>query len=288
MSHPFVFTYGLCDGPRLTCRRCVKRAIYESSKRRRTGNDITDLIKLKMLRRRSESGATLESEYSRGNRNQGSDGAWDDDELLLGEGLNEPKAYSLDIQYSNLSLTVNGGGPMVLKGVSGQIKPGRVTAIMGPSGAGKSSFLGAITGKASSYGTIAGELRINGKSRQLRNFGTECGFVPQDDTMHRDLRVREVLQYQAELRLPKSWPRIKKLEKVAYVIKLLGIPPPPSSSSPAPTPTHYHYLLFLPVLIVSRLRLLMKPRTHANSGRLPTTLCARVNVTSPNQAWRTW
>ena len=213
--------------------------IYESSKRRRAGNDITDLIKLKMLRRRSESGATLESEYSRGhNRNQGSDVSWDDDELLLGEGLNEPKAYSLDIQYSNLSLTVNGGGPTVLKGVSGQIKPGRVTAIMGPSGAGKSSFLGAITGKASSYGTIAGELRINGKRRQLRSFDTECGFVPQDDTMHRDLRVREVLQYQAELRLPKSWPRIKKLEKVAYVIKLLGIPPSSPVHHP-PTSTHY-------------------------------------------------
>ena len=136
----------------------------------------------------------MEDEYSSrgGNTKRGSDSSWDDDELLLGEGLNEPKAYSLDIQYSNLSLTVSGGGPTVLKGVSGQIKPGRVTAIMGPSGAGKSSFLGAVTGKASSYGTITGSLMINGKSRQLKNFDTECGFVPQDDTMHRDLRVREV------------------------------------------------------------------------------------------------
>ena len=36
-------------------------------------------------------------------------------------------------------------------------------------------------------------------------------------------KVREVLQYQAELRLPRSWPRQKKLEKVAYVIKILGL-----------------------------------------------------------------
>lgn len=48
--------------------------------------------------------------------------------------------------------------------------------------------------QASAYGIIGGDLFINGKLRGLKSFDTECGFVPQDDTMHRDLRVREVLQ----------------------------------------------------------------------------------------------
>ena len=33
----------------------------------------------------------------------------------------------------------------------------------------------------------------------------------------------QALQYQAELRLPLSWPRQLKMEKVATVIKLLGL-----------------------------------------------------------------
>lgn len=183
--------------------------------------DISDLVKMKLMklkRTNSSNSLGLEDGYLSSRRNTGID---DDDELLLGAGLNEPKAYALDISYSNLSLKIRSGGATVLKGVSGRIRPGRITAVMGPSGAGKSSFLSAITGKATTYGTIGGDLYINGKPRQLRSFEKECGFVPQDDVMHRDLRVREVLQYQAELRLPKSWPHQKKMEKVAYVIKLL-------------------------------------------------------------------
>ena len=46
------------------------------------------------------------------------------------------KSLMIDLKFSNLSLALEGGKKTILRGVSGQIRSGRVTAIMGPSGAG--------------------------------------------------------------------------------------------------------------------------------------------------------
>ena len=46
------------------------------------------------------------------------------------------KSLMVDLKFSNLSLALEGGKKTILRGVSGQIRSGRVTAIMGPSGAG--------------------------------------------------------------------------------------------------------------------------------------------------------
>lgn len=43
--------------------------------------------------------------------------------------LPTPTRSALDIGYVDLSLKVRAGGPTVLKGVTGRIRPGRVTAV---------------------------------------------------------------------------------------------------------------------------------------------------------------
>ncbi len=52
-------------------------------------------------------------------------------------------------------------GRRVLEGVTGEIKAGRLTAIMGPSGAGKTTFMSVLAGKAH-YGKVVGDVFING------------------------------------------------------------------------------------------------------------------------------
>ncbi|KAH1028333.1 hypothetical protein HUJ05_001694 [Dendroctonus ponderosae] len=58
------------------------------------------------------------------------------------------------LSFSNLSFTVKQGkqDKVILKDVSGRIRPGELTAIMGPSGAGKSTLLNILTGYKDSTG----------------------------------------------------------------------------------------------------------------------------------------
>ena len=72
---------------------------------------------------------------------------------------------------------------------------------MGPSGAGKTTFMNALSGRAT-YGRTTGKIYINGLPNNVANLSNLVGFVPQEDTMHRELTVRETLKSYALLRLP--------------------------------------------------------------------------------------
>jgi ABC-type multidrug transport system ATPase subunit len=79
-----------------------------------------------------------------------------------------------------------------------------------------------LAGKAS-YGKTSGSIKINGKEDMVMNYSSLCGFVPQDDTMMRDLTVEENLSFYARMRLPKTTPDATCDEIVADVIETLGL-----------------------------------------------------------------
>ena len=106
-------------------------------------------------------------------------------------------------------------GKEILKGVTGHIHAGRMTAIMGPSGylipllqtliinsAGKTTFLNVLCGKVN---RTHGVLKISGKETEVHKFKKICGFVPQEDVMHRGMTVRENILHSARMRAPKDW-----------------------------------------------------------------------------------
>nr|XP_058973128.1 uncharacterized protein LOC131799421 [Pocillopora verrucosa] len=135
----------------------------------------------------------------------------------------EPKTQTITIRFQNLSLSLMKTKVAILQGVSGQLLPGEVTAVMGPSGSGKTTFLNTLSGKAY-YGKRAGSLFINDNFVQdLGVFRNITGFVPQEDIMHRTLTVKEVLIYQANLRLPSSISQEEKKRKVNEVLDLLDL-----------------------------------------------------------------
>eukprot|EP00126_Sphaerothecum_destruens_P012373 Sdes_comp21223_c0_seq1m19876 len=109
----------------------------------------------------------------------------------------------------------------LLKGVTGSIKPGEMTALMGPSGAGKSTLLDVIAGRKST-GTITGSLLFNGKERRL-DFNRICGYVQQKDILLGALTVRSLLQYCARLRLPVLISEEVKNKKVEEIIVQLDL-----------------------------------------------------------------
>ena len=102
---------------------------------------------------------------------------------------------------------------LILKGVSGVLPSGSLTAIMGPSGCGKSTLLDVLADCKGS-GVISGDIRLNGMPRDARTFRTAAAYVMQSDSTHTVLTVRETLNFAAELRLPGSMRRSARLARV--------------------------------------------------------------------------
>jgi ABC-type multidrug transport system ATPase subunit len=112
------------------------------------------------------------------------------------------KTMKINIGFDNISLTVRDNGKQVLRGTTGQFQSGHLYAVMGPSGCGKTSFLNTLTGKGAGYGIIKGRVLVNGVEMQTDSYRSVMGFVPQTDSVHTSLTVRENLMYSARLRLP--------------------------------------------------------------------------------------
>ncbi|KAI8908049.1 hypothetical protein EDD86DRAFT_239760 [Gorgonomyces haynaldii] len=131
---------------------------------------------------------------------------------------------SIKLKFQNMSLTLP-NGLTILNGVTGEINPGRFTAIMGPSGAGKTTFLNVLMGKVH---RTKGDLFINDVMADLSKFKQLIGYVPQEDIMLRELTVRENMLHACRIRAPSHWTdaeiqayidallRALKLDKVAH------------------------------------------------------------------------
>lgn len=98
---------------------------------------------------------------------------------------------------------------------------GTVLAILGPSGAGKSSLFSALLGELETDEggrLFFGQLDMQAHGEQIRS---QLGFVPQDDSLHRTLRVRTLLAFSDRLRSPKR--RGDRTGRIAEVCRKLDI-----------------------------------------------------------------
>ena len=81
------------------------------------------------------------------------------------------------------------------------LEPGQLVAFVGGSGAGKSTLMKALLGIAP---ISSGNVYLNGDNlrKNWPVYRSQVGYVPQDDIIHRDLTVEEVLHSACQLRLP--------------------------------------------------------------------------------------
>jgi ABC-type multidrug transport system ATPase subunit len=105
------------------------------------------------------------------------------------------------------------GGRQILRAVDLHVDPCSFVGILGGSGQGKSTLLNALCGiNPATEGAVLVEGRAIDDPAAMRMAG--IGFVPQDDIVHPELRVRDAILYSARLRLN---PRIPPREMRALV-----------------------------------------------------------------------
>lgn len=109
--------------------------------------------------------------------------------------------------------------PGRISGTNLSIEPGQLVAFVGGSGAGKSSLLTTIVGQNMDY---RGSIYINGSELRdcYSSIKQEIGFVPQDDIVHKDLTVEEVLRYSARLKLPDPEQQRQGVERVLSELEM--------------------------------------------------------------------
>ena len=86
----------------------------------------------------------------------------------------------------------------VLKEINFDVKTGEILCILGPNGAGKSTTINILTAALNSD---RGEIKFKGRSteRQLKEYKSSIGVVPQDISLYEDLSAENNLRFFASL-----------------------------------------------------------------------------------------
>jgi ABC transport system ATP-binding/permease protein len=110
----------------------------------------------------------------------------------------------------------------ILNNVSLSIEPGQLVALVGGSGAGKSTLMKTLLGIEP---TTSGAVYLNGDNlhQHFNLYRSHIGYVPQDDIIHQNLTVEEVLMYACKLRLPPDTNLRQVLHHTLAQIKLTHV-----------------------------------------------------------------
>jgi len=114
------------------------------------------------------------------------------------------------------------GPRTLLHGVSVDLRPGSMVAVLGPSGCGKSTLLRILSGRDRQTSGL-----VNYAGRDLvEHFSAlkhAIAFVPQRETLPEDLVVESALEFTARLRLPADSDRSETLRAVELALDRVGI-----------------------------------------------------------------
>ncbi|KAM7259425.1 hypothetical protein ACFE04_015166 [Oxalis oulophora] len=85
----------------------------------------------------------------------------------------------------------------IINGVSGVLKPGRMTLLLGPPGCGKTSFLKALSGNLCKSLKVNGKISYNGYKLEEFVPQKSSAYISQDDLHIPEMTVRETLDFSA-------------------------------------------------------------------------------------------
>ena len=111
----------------------------------------------------------------------------------------------------------------LLRDIHMYIQPGHMVLLLGGSGAGKTTYLTAVNG----YEKAKAEVVMNGRNmyKNYKEMQYDIGFVPQQDLMRGSDTVFRTLMDAATLRLPSSFTRAERENRVNEVMEIFGLAP---------------------------------------------------------------
>jgi len=126
-----------------------------------------------------------------------------------------------DIQIAANNITFRIKDKLIVDEVGLTILPGEFVGLIGPSGAGKTSLMMMMNGVVR---PSQGDVFINSLSlySNFDSFKGQIGYVPQDDIIHRELKVQESFTYTGKLRL-ENYSDEEIAAQVDTVLDTLGI-----------------------------------------------------------------
>ena len=132
---------------------------------------------------------------------------------------------NLRLDAHNLSLKVpdkESGQKTILDDISLVVEPGQLVALVGGSGSGKSTLMKSLLqiNKLDS-----GAVYLNGDDlrQNWAIYRSQVGYVPQNDIIHQNLTVEEVLSYACRLRLPPDTNVKEEVAKILEQVKLFPV-----------------------------------------------------------------
>jgi len=126
-----------------------------------------------------------------------------------------------DIQIAANNITFRVKDKLIVDDIGLTILPGEFVGLIGPSGAGKTSLMMMMNGVVR---PSHGDVFINSQSlySNFDIFKGQIGYVPQDDIIHRELKVQESFTYTGKLRL-ENYSNEEIATQVDTVLDTLGI-----------------------------------------------------------------
>lgn len=128
-----------------------------------------------------------------------------------------------DVSFSARHLTVTvDGGKQILKDVTFGVPTKSLIGVIGPSGSGKSTLLKALTGyRPANQGDVLYDNR--NLYKQFAELRQRIGLVPQDDILHKELKVSTALKYAAKLRFPGDTAESERAARIDEVLRELKL-----------------------------------------------------------------
>ncbi|MFG2984583.1 FHA domain-containing protein [Streptomyces sp. NPDC048258] len=128
-----------------------------------------------------------------------------------------------EVSFSARHLTVTvDGGKQILKDVTFGVPEKSLIGVIGPSGSGKSTLLKALTGyRPADQGDVLYDNR--NLYKQFAELRQRIGLVPQDDILHKELKVSTALKYAAKLRFPGDTAESERDARINEVLRELKL-----------------------------------------------------------------
>ncbi|KAF7379979.1 hypothetical protein HZH68_016927 [Vespula germanica] len=124
-----------------------------------------------------------------------------------------------NISYSRRESVLARERKTILRNVSGDFRPGELTAIMGASGAGKTTLMDILAGFITS--SFEGNVIVNDTERNLVKFRRSSAYIMQDDNIQPLFTVEEAMLVAADLKLTlKPRERLRRIEEILSVMGL--------------------------------------------------------------------